>query len=178
MGLLLGSRELLWLFGRISGTFVHCISLSELCLPGESASCQIQGESADWWSSTTIIASQDVGGFQRDSARHVDVASFRGRHVKSAAYKYRDSTRHVHLTGSRHHTSLPPTRVQCPLCGYPSASFHLRRFSPLFLFRRRGFFSSPIHRIRHAHTRYIDKHTLDTSPTGVFGSNGFHGESV
>ncbi len=42
--------------------------------------------------------------------------------------------------------------------------------SPLFLFRRRGFFSFSIHRLRHcAH--------FDTSPTGAFGSNGFHGES-
>ena len=98
VGLLLGSRELLCLFGRISGTLVCCSSLSELCLPRDSASCQMQGESAGWWSNTTFIASQDGDFFQRGSARHVDVASFRGRHVKSAAYRYRGSTRHVVAT--------------------------------------------------------------------------------
>jgi hypothetical protein len=43
VGLLLGSRERLWLFRRISRTLVSYSSLSELCFPGESASCQVKG---------------------------------------------------------------------------------------------------------------------------------------
>jgi hypothetical protein len=48
VGLLLGSRELLCLSSRISRTLVSCSSLSELSLPGESVSCQIQGGSVGW----------------------------------------------------------------------------------------------------------------------------------
>ena len=43
----------------------------------------------------TLEREKDGGVFQRGSARHADVASIRGRHVKSAAYRYRDATRHV-----------------------------------------------------------------------------------
>ena len=46
VGLLLGSREPLYLSSQISRTLVSCSSLSELYLPRESASCQKQGESA------------------------------------------------------------------------------------------------------------------------------------
>jgi hypothetical protein len=41
---------------------------------------------------------EDGGVFQRGSARHVAVASIRGRHFKSAAYRYRGATRHVVAT--------------------------------------------------------------------------------
>jgi hypothetical protein len=82
----------------------------------------------------------------------------------------RDTSRHYRLTGARHITSLLPTKVQCPRCGYPSASFYLRRFNPLFLFRRRSFFPSPIHRISHAQTL--------THQNRSSGSKGYHGESA
>ena len=45
------------------------------------------------------------------------------------------------------------------------SEFYLRRFDPLFFFRRRGFFSSPIHRIRHTHTLT----QLRPGPSGVTG---------
>jgi hypothetical protein len=116
----------------------------------------------------------------KSETRHVNVVSFRDptRQVGRLQVQGLDTSCPCHLTGARHHTSLPPTRVQYPLCGYPSASFYFLRFVPLFLFRRRGFFSSPIHRIRHTITPYIDNRTLDTSPTGAFGRNGSHGEST
>ena len=116
-GLLLGSRELLCLYSRISRTLVICSSLSELFLPGESVNCQMQGESVGWWSNITFIASQDGGGFQRGSVRHVTVASIRGptRQVGRLQVQGRDTSRRCRLTGVRHTTSLPPTRVQCPL---------------------------------------------------------------
>jgi hypothetical protein len=169
-GLLLGSRELLCLFGRISRSLVSCSSLSELGLPGESVSYQMQLESVGWWSNI-ILSPRKTGEFFR-GARHVTSPSRHpgARHVKSLPLTGAGA-RHVTLwpldRGSTH-PSLPPTRVQCPLCGYPSASFYLRRFSPLFLFRRRGFLTSPIHRIRHAltltHIRPVP--------------NGSHGEST
>ncbi len=70
-------------------------SLYELGLPGESVSYQIQGESVGC-SSNVILSTRKTGVFQRGSARHVDVASFRGptRQVV-AAYRYRGATRHV-----------------------------------------------------------------------------------
>ena len=113
VGLLLGSRELLYLSSRISRTLVSCSSLSELSLPGESVSCQIQGESVDWWSNITFIASQDGGVFQGGSARHTDVASIRGstRQVGRLQVQGLDTSRRCHLTGERHTTSSPPTRV-------------------------------------------------------------------
>jgi hypothetical protein len=54
VGLLLGSRELLCLFGRISRTLVSYSSLSELGLPGEVVSYQMQGESVGWWSNIIL----------------------------------------------------------------------------------------------------------------------------
>jgi hypothetical protein len=89
-----------------------------------------------------FIASEDGGVFQRGSARHVDVATIRDptRQVGHLQVQGRDTSRRCRLTGTRHTTSLPFTRVQCPLCGYrccyPSVSFYLHRFKPLFLFRR------------------------------------------
>ena len=65
---------LLCLFGRISGSLVRYISLSELCFPGESTR----------------------GCFQGGSERHVDVSSSKDttRQVVTG-YRYRGSTRHV-----------------------------------------------------------------------------------
>jgi hypothetical protein len=105
-GLLLGSRELLCLSSRISRTLVSCSSLSELSLPGESVSCQIQGESVGWWSNF-ILSPHKTGGFFR-GARHVMSPS---RH--SGVDK---SSRPLTGTGA----------LQCPLCDYPSAGFYLR----------------------------------------------------
>ncbi len=56
-------------------------------------------------------------------------------------------TRHVTSlsptgTGTRYVMWLTSVGVQYLLCDYPSTSFYLHRFNPLFLFRRRGFFSS------------------------------------
>ena len=79
----------------------------------------------------------------------------------------RDTSRRCHLTGARHTTSLPPTRVHCPLCGYPSASFYLRRFNP-FLFRRLGFFSFSI-------TVFVTALTLTHLRPGPSGVTGFMG---
>jgi hypothetical protein len=62
VGLLLGSRELLCLFGRISRTLVSCSSLSEFGFPGESARYQMQGESVCWWSNP-IYRLVTRGGF-------------------------------------------------------------------------------------------------------------------
>ena len=119
VGLLLGSRELLCLCGRTSRTLVCCRSLPELCLPGESASCQIQGESVGWWDN--IIFSPGKTGVFR-GARHVTPTSSHPgvRHLTSLP---------TTDTVVRHVTSLPPTKVQCLLCDYLSASFYLRRFN-------------------------------------------------
>jgi hypothetical protein len=73
----LGSRELLCLFGRISGTFVRYSSLSELCQPGQPASCRMRVDSLGWWSNIIFLLARR-GVFQGGSARHVDVASSRG----------------------------------------------------------------------------------------------------
>ncbi len=153
-GLLLGSRELLCSFDRISGTLVRCSSLSELSLPGESVSCRIQGESVGWWS-ISILSPRKTGGVFR-GARHVTSTSCHpgARHVKSFL---------LTGTGTRHFTSLPSDRVSThhvvvtyqgtmPSLWLSVGEFYLHRFNPLFFFRRRGFFPSPIHRIRHAHT--------------------------
>ena len=112
VGLLLGSRELLCLFGRISGTFLLYNSLSELCLPGESASCQMQGKSVGCWSMITFLLARR-GVFQGVTSTSRQPGA---RHIPSLPPTG---------TGARHVTSLPPTRarVQCPLCGNPSASF-------------------------------------------------------
>ena len=103
VSLLLGSRELLCLVGRISRTLVRYRSLFELCLPGESVRCEIQGESVGWWSN--IIFLPDKTGVFRGArhsvsmSRRVNVTSYRGstRHVVAAcrsANRYRGSTRH------------------------------------------------------------------------------------
>jgi hypothetical protein len=93
-GLLLGSRELLCFSSRISRTLVSCSSLSELYLPGESVSCQIQGESVGWWSN--IIYCLARRGVFRGARQVTSTSRHSGaRHVKSAAYRYRGSTCHV-----------------------------------------------------------------------------------
>jgi hypothetical protein len=169
-GLLLGSRELLCLSSRISRILVSCSSLSEFYLLGESITYQMQGESVDWWSNF-ILSSRKTGGVFRGT-RHVTSPSRQSGADTSSRPLTGTGVRHVtsRLTGVRHTTSLPPTRVQCLLYGYPSASFYLRRFNP-FLFRRLGFFFLFDYRLCHcAH--------FDTSPPGAFGRNGFHGESA
>jgi hypothetical protein len=90
-----------------------------------------------------FISSHDGGGFQRGSARHVAVASFRGttRQVV-ASYRYRGSTRHV---VAAYQGTMPSLRLSV-------GEFYLLRFNPMFFFRRRGFFSltdSPY--LSHAH---------------------------
>ncbi len=80
---------------------------------------------------------------------------------------WRDTSRHCHLTGVRHITSLPPTRVQYPLYGYPSASFYLRRLIP-FLFRRLGSFSFSI-------TVFVTALTLTHLRPGPSDVTGFMG---
>ena len=154
LGLLLGPLELLCLFGWISGTSLRYSSLSELCLPGKSASCQMQGKSVGLWSMIIFFT------------RKTGLGTSRRRRVKQGL----DMSRRCRLQGpgydalARHVTSLPPTRarVQCPRCGYPSTSFtfadSIRCSSSVGEF----FFPSPIHRIRHAHT-------FDTTPTGGWG---------
>ena len=141
VGLLLGSREPLYLSSRISRTLVSCSSLSELSLPGESISYQIKGKSVGWWSNI-ILSPRKTGGFFR-GARHVTSTSRQSGADKSSRPLAGTGARHVTSLPSDRgatHTSLPPTRVQCPLCGYPSASFYRRRFNPLFLFRREVFY--------------------------------------
>ena len=96
-GLLLGSRELLYSFGRLSGTLVRYSSLSELAGRGNPRTVECRGNPLAGGVSSFYLLTRR-GGFQGGSARHVDVASFRGRHVKSAAYRYRGSTRHVVAT--------------------------------------------------------------------------------
>jgi hypothetical protein len=101
------------------------------------------------------------GGFSEglDTSRRRRVNQGPTRQVGRLQVQGRDTSRRCHLTGSRHTTSLPPTRVHCPLCGYPSASFYLHRFNP-FLFRRLGFFpfrlpSSSLHPLWHISVRVL-----------------------
>ena len=140
---MIGSRELLCLFGRISGTLTHYISLSELCFPGESVYCQIQGESVVWWSNIMFLLPRR-GIFQGGSTRHVDVASSRDTTCQVVPdYRYRGSTSHVVAT---YQGTMPSLWLSVD-------EFYLRRFDPLFSFRRRVFF---FHRFtvfgRHTHT--------------------------
>ncbi len=126
-GLLLGSRELLCLSSRISRTLVSCSSLSELYLLGESVNCQIQGNP---WAGgeTSFYRLGRRGGFSEGfgTSRRRRVIQGPTRQVGRLQVQGRDTSRRCRLTGVRHTTSLPPTRVHCPLCGYPSASFCLR----------------------------------------------------
>jgi hypothetical protein len=159
----------IWQVWQSSRTLVSYSSLFDLGLPGESVSYQMQGESVGWWSNTILLPRKTGGGFR--GARQVTSTSRQGPDTSSCGrlqVQGLDTSRRCRLTGARHLTSSPPIRVQCPLCGSLSASFYLRRFNPLFLFRRRGFFSFSIYRIRHAHTL--------TSPPGASGRNGSHEE--
>jgi hypothetical protein len=80
---MVGSRDFLCLFGRISRTLVIFNALSELGLPGESMSYQIQGESVDWWSDI-ILSSHKTGGVFRRARRVTSTSCHSGtRHVKS-----------------------------------------------------------------------------------------------
>jgi len=172
VGLLLGSRELLYLSSRISRTLVSCSSLSELSLPGESISCQIQGESVGWWSNF-ILSPRKTGGVFRGT-RHVTSPSRHSgaRHVKSWP---------LTSTGARHVTSLPPDRgtTHHVVAAYqgtlPSLRLSVGKFLPSPIqsvpIPSTRFFFLFDYRIRHcAH--------FDTSPPGAFGRNGFHGESA
>jgi hypothetical protein len=104
---------------------------------------------------------------ERDTSRRRRVIQGLTSQVGRLQVQGRDTSRRCHLTGARHTTSLPPTRVHCPLCGYPSASFYLRRFNP-FLFRRLGFFSFSI-------TVFVTAHTLTHLRPGPSGVTGFMG---
>jgi hypothetical protein len=170
VGLLLGSRELLYLSSRISRTLVSCSSLSELSLPGESVRCQIQGESVGWWSNI-ILSSRKTGGF------------FRGfRHVTSPSRQSGDdkSSRPLTGTGARHVMTLPPDRgtTHHVVAAYQGTLSFLR-------LSVRKFLPSPIQSVPIPSTRFFFlfdyrlRHCshFDTSPTGAFGRNGFHGES-
>jgi hypothetical protein len=171
VGLLLGSREPLYLSSRISRTLVSCSSLSELSLPGESISYQIQGESVGWWSNI-ILSPRKTGGVFR-GARHVTSTS---RH--SGADK---SSRPLTGTGARHVKSLPPDRSSTyhVVAAYqgtlPSLRLSVGKFLPSLIqsvpIPSTRFFFLFDYRLRHcAH--------FDTSPPGAFGRNGFHGESA
>jgi hypothetical protein len=161
-GLLFGSRELLCLSSRISRTLVSCSSSSELYLLGESVSCQMQGESSAG-GVTSFYRLVRRGGFSEGlgTSRRRRVIQGPTRQVGRLQVQGRDTPRRCHLTGTRHTTSLLSTRVHCPLCGYPSASFYLRRFNP-FLFRRLGFFSFSI-------TVFVTAHTLTHLRPGPSG---------
>jgi hypothetical protein len=53
----------------------------------------------------------------------------------------RDTSSRCRLTGARHTMSLPPTRVQCPLCAYPSANFLPSPIQSVFPIPSESFFS-------------------------------------
>ncbi len=154
---------------------MSCSSLSGLYLPGESVSCQMHGESVGWWSNI-ILCPRKTGIFQRGSARHVDVASFRGstRQVGRLQVQGLDTSRRWHLTGARHLTLLPPqgpTRVQIPSVRLFVGKFLPSAIQPIVPIPSKRFFSFSIHRIRHcAH--------FDTYSLGAFGRNGSHGKST
>ena len=169
--LLLGSREPLYLSSRISRTLVSCSSLSELSLPGESISYQIQGESVGWWSNI-ILSPRKTGGFFR-GARHVTSPS-----RQSGADT---SSRPLTGTGARHVTSLPSDRgaTHHVVAAYqgtlPSLRLSVSKFLPSLIqpvpIPSTRFFFLFDYRLCHcAH--------FDTSPPGAFGRNGFHGESA
>jgi hypothetical protein len=168
VGLLLGSRELLYLSSRISRTLVSCRSLSELSLPGESIRCQIQGNPSAG-GVTSFYRLDRRGGFSEGlgTSRRRRVIQGLTSQVDRLQVQGRDTSRRCHLTGTRHTTSLPPTRVHCPLCGYPSTSFYLRRFNP-FLFHRLGFFPFSI-------TVFVTAHILTHLRPGPSGVTGFMG---
>ncbi len=132
-----------------------CSSLSELCLPGESVSCQIQGESVGWWGNI-IFPLARRGVFQGGSPRHVDVSSSRGstRHVVTA-YRYRGSTSHVVAACQG---TMPSLRLSVGKI-LPSP------IQPVVPIPLESFFSVSIHRIRHAHTLTH----LRPGPSGVTG---------
>ena len=75
-------------------------------------------------------------------------------HNTSSSYRLQvqglDTSRRCRLTGSRHIMSLPSTRVPCPLCGCPSASFtyadSIRCSSSVGEFFFQGFFLPVDHR--------------------------------
>ena len=88
------------------------------------------GGSAAWISRTSVFVWPDLGklatihlviGLGTSRRRRViqghDTSSRCRLQVQGP-----DTSRRCRLTRVRHITSLPPTRVQCPLCGYPSAS--------------------------------------------------------
>ena len=124
-----------------------------------------------------FIASQDGEGFQRGSARHVDAASFRGRHVKSAAYRYRGSTRHVVATSQGHDIAR-----RCRLPGYNALSAAIRRQVFTFADSARCSYSVGEVFFPHRFTVFVTR-TLDTSTSrhlihlrpGPSGVTGFMG---
>ena len=172
-GSALGSRELLCLFGRISGTLACYSSLSELCLPGESASCRMQGESAAG-GVTSFYRLASRGGFSGGlgTSRRRRVIQ---RHDKSSRCR-------LQVQGARHVTSLPSDRgsTHHVVAAYqgtmPSLRLSVGKFLPSPI---QPVVSIPSGRFffPHRFTVFVAR-TIDTSPPGAFGRNGFHGESA
>jgi hypothetical protein len=121
VGLLLGSREPLYLSSRISRTLVSCSSLSELSLPGESISYQIQGECVGC-GVTSFYRLARRGGFSEGlgTSRRRRVIQGPTRQVGRLQVQGRDTPRRCRLTG------LDTPRL-CRLPGYNALSAAIRR---------------------------------------------------
>ena len=83
----------------------------------------------------------------------------------------RDTSSRCHLTGARHTTSLTPTRVHCPLCGYPSASSSLPSPIQSVPIPSTRFFFLFDYRLRHS----VTAHTLTHLRPGPSDITGFMG---
>ena len=111
---------------------MSCSSLSGLCLPGESVSCRMQGIPLAVGVTSFCRLVRRVffpGGLGTSRRRRVIQGTDTSSRVHLQVH-VRHTSRRYRLTGDRHITSLPSTRVQCPLCGDPSESFYLHRFHP------------------------------------------------
>jgi hypothetical protein len=172
-GLLLGSRELLCSFGRISGTLIRYSSLSELAGRGNPRTVEYRGNPF----------SGGVSSFYRLARR----GFFRGaRHVTSTSrHSGADtSSRPLTGTGAQHATLLPPDRgatshVVATYQGtMPSLRLSVGKFSPspiqpvVPIPSERFFFP---HRFTDFITRTLDTSTsrhlirLRSGPSGVTG---------
>ena len=132
----------------------------------------MEGESVGWWSNIilyhktgcisgrlgTLRRSRVIQGHDTSSRYHLQIQGL-------------DTSPCCYLTGARHITSLSPTKVQCPLCDYPSTSFSFSDSTRCSYSVGEVFFSltdSPSSSRAH----------FDTSPSGAFGRNGSHGQGV
>ena len=126
-----------------------------------------------WWSNF-ILSPRKPGGFFR-GARHVTSTS---RHPGARQVKSLPLTG----TGARHVTSLPSDRgsTHHVVAAYqgtmPSLRLSVGKFLPSPI---RPVVSIPSGRFffPHRFTVFVAR-TIDTSPPGAFGRNGFHGESA